>query len=786
MSTVQVKQPIYVIKRDNTRQLFDIEKIRKYIELVSDGCNNISIDSILFSLSASIYNNIRTTLILSTLIKIASDKISLSSPDYNVIASKLFINEIRREVWNSFYVTDTLYNRVSSRSCYDSIIFEKYTKDEFDYIDKNVVNYNNDYLLSYSGIRQFYDKYLIKHRITNQLMELPQEANILICMYMFMNYKDKRERMHYISRMYYYLSHLVISLPTPIYAGVRTKLRSFSSCCVLDCGDNTDEILTTNYYIGKAVTNRFGIGINVNKVRGIGASISNGAVIHTGIVPFLKMFESSTKGFMQNGIRGGGGTVSCPFWHYEIMTILELKNNKGVVENRVRGLDYSIGLNKFFITRVINDEDITLFSSEEVPLLSNDYTYDFETFTKVYEEYEKRYDIRKITMKARELMLKICKERFETGRIYIYYMDNMNMYGVFKESIFSSNLCQEIAIPTKPVNINTGEGLIAICILSCINVGRLNLDNDIIDIYDVTNDDKPSKFSIKTDEIKEVCDIIVRFLDEMIDYQTYICPQIERCAIDYRPLGIGISDLFHLIAKRKMMYDTLECRQFVHELTEKFQYYLLKSSCNLAKEKGKCNAFDKSKYSDGVLPIDNYKETINTLVDNMEYSCDWEALRKEIKTYGLRHTCLSAIPPTASSCSISNSTPGIDPPRHYITNKMSKYGMFSQIIPEFEELKGYYTTQKDIKNEEYFKLIGVIQKFIDQGISTNSYYMYTGEVGYNDIMKEIINGFRFGLKSLYYLNNNKGVDEDITMAFSTEGISRSESSVSCDGGACSI
>lgn len=687
---------------------------------------------------------------------------------------------------------------------YDPIIFKHYNSNDFKFFESHI-KYDRDLLLSLSGIRQFQDKYLIQDRVKHIVFETPQEANMLIAMYMFMT-EAEPQRSTDVLNMYDYLSTLKISLSTPVYSGVRGTLRSFSSCCVIDCGDTTDSILSTNYIIGKAVTKRYGIGVNINKIRGLGASISKGKVEHTGVVPFLRMFADSSKGFMQNGIRGGGATVSFPFWHWEVETMLELKNNKGVAENRIRTMDYSIGLNKLFFKRVQAKQDITLFSSEEVPLLSNDYTYEEHEFQQIYEMYERMPNIRKKKVNALEMLKKICTERFETGRIYVYFMDNMNNFGVFKESIYSSNLCQEIALPTKPVDINTGEGLVAVCILSCVNVGKV--DN--------------------WDDMDKACDIIVRFLDVMIDYQEYFCPQIERSAIDYRPLGIGISDLFHDLAKHGLRYDTVECRDYVHRLAERFQYALLTSSCKLAKEKGRCRAFSKSKYSEGVLPIDRYKRTVDDCISEqlkvmcagepivgtsgghagensgehtcehtmqaihastsgehagkhimfdkdgkpytVKYECDWEKLRTMIKRYGLRNTCLSAIPPTASSCSISNSTPGIDPPRTPIVTKMSKYGTFKQVVPEYLEHKDYYTFQRDVRMKEYFMLIGVIQKFIDQGISTNSYYMHDDDIGISDIIRELTMAYSYGLKSLYYLNSNKGTDNDVSAVMSNKGI----------------
>ena len=842
-----------VEKRDGSIQPFDVEKIRRYLTMISKDLKNIDVEYVIKIASLQFVKRITSKFILDVLINSTSNLISADTPDYQYVASRLLVNSVRREVWNSFLPKTTFEYRVRSRTkltldefhtymiedggfivksayqnlynkyvetyyeydysrmkynekyniqteqtdltnqaniqinsaeeenklnqlklhnkqnksntfdkqhylnyllenaidIYDPIIFKYYDSNDFTYFESKI-NYSRDLLLTLAGIRQFYDKYLIKDRITNRLYELPQEANMLISMYMFMTEPEPIRR-ELVVKMYDYLSTLKISLATPIYAGVRSKLRSFSSCCVLDCGDTADSILSTNYIIGKAVTKRYGIGVNINKIRGIAASVAKGQVVHTGIVPFLKMFAASTRGFMQNGIRGGQATISFPFWNWEVMTLLELKNNKGVEENRIRTMDYSIGLNRLFLERAVHGGDITLFSAEEVPLLTNDYTYTYEQFKSVYESYEQNNYIRKERINALELLKKIATERFETGRIYIYFMDNMNNFGVFKESIFSSNLCQEIALPTKPININKkdDDGLVGVCILSCVNVGRI--DN--------------------WDDLNEACDIIVRFLDAMIDYQDYICPQIYRGAVEYRPLGIGISDFFHLLAKNKLKYDSVECRDFTHELAERFQYALLKSSNELAKRKGKCKEFEKSKYSDGILPIDNYKRSIDKNVSKVEYKCDWEGLRKDIKTYGLRNTCLSAIPPTASSCSISNSTPGIDPPRSIVVSKVSKYGPFKQVIPDILEYKDYYTLQRDIDNVEYFKLIGIIQKFIDQGISTNSFYMHDRDVSIQDVLKEITSAYSNGMKSLYYLNSNKGTDKDISRAMSCDGIS---------------
>ncbi|KAK8875673.1 hypothetical protein M9Y10_005847 [Tritrichomonas musculus] len=781
----------YVIKRSGSKEAFSIQKVQSYLnKIIKDSKLNIKTDQILQQLILSIDSEIeKSSKILEILISITSNMISYNT-DCQFLAARLFINSMRQEVWKSYTPKNSLYDRVKQRSTeydvYDPIILEKYTEKEFNMIESEIVDYSRDYLLTYSGMRQFYDKYLFKNRLTNQLYELPQEANILIPMYVFMN-QEPTKRMEYIKIFYHYLSTLVISLPTPIYSGVRTHLKQFSSCCVIDCDDTIDSILATNYIIGKTVTKRYGLGINIGKIRGIGAGVKKDTIVHNGIVPFLKMFESSMKGFMQNGIRGGCGTISFPFWHWEVAALIELKNNKGVQENRVRGLDYSIGLNRFFLERAKTNSYITLFSSEEVPELVSDYTYSYEQFKQIYTKYENTENIRKQKINALSLLMKIATERYETGRIYIYFMDNMNYYSVFKESIFSSNLCQEICLPTKPVYLSIANddnhsklkndyhkdeyGLISVCILSCINIGRV--------------------CSI-SDELSVICEIIVRFLDELIDYQHYCFDQIKLSAVDYRPLGIGISDLFHLLAKNKLKYNSPETFKFVHELVEQFQFYLLTASCKLAEEKGRCKRFNCSKYSDCILPIDNYKDTLDSYA-NFNYICDWESLRERIRKFGLRNCCLSSIPPTASSCSISNSTPGIDPPRTKTTFKMSKYGTFAQVIPDLNECERFYTFQKDILNKDYFKLIGIIQKFIDQGISTNSFYMSNDDVSIGDVVKEIYDAYNYGLKSLYYLNNNKGVDDDVSQINSAEGINVDFNEINdghhddiCSSGACSI
>lgn len=683
--------------------------------------------------------------VLLILSRVAGDLVDVDAEDMQMLAGRLLVLYIRKCVWNGAHAS--LYERIRERverGLYDGRVLEEYERKEIDYLERDIVKDERDFDLSLAGARMFYDKYLL--RSSGVVVETPQEANILVCLFLFMGEKDKARRLSLVGEAYNYLSTFVISLPTPVYSGLRSTLKSFASCCVLDCADTVDSILAASYMAAKAVTRRYGIGVNCGRVRGMGASVANGTSTHAGVVPVLKMLEASVKGFSQ-GVRGGSATVAFPFWHWEIATVLNLKNNRGVVENRVRGLDYSIGINRLFLERALGNGKITLFSPEEVPSLCENYKYSDVDFRRVYEGYEKEEGRRKKEVDALQLLKDIARERYETGRVYVYFMDNANQYSAFEESIFSPNLCQEVFLPTRPSTIYPTEGgLAGVCLLACLNVGRL---------------EDTEGFS----QMPAIANILVRALNNLIDYQEYPFPQMARMAADYRPLGIGVSDLFHLLAMRHLSYDTQECRDYVHRLMEAWQYSLLSASCSLAEEEGPCAAFGLSRYSTSVLPA--YKATVDRLV-SVGLRQDWRALGERVAKHGLRNTCLSAVPPTASSSAVSNSTPGVDPPRDSVITKLSKAGAVRTVIPDFARLAPYYTLSQEVSTLPYLKLVAVIQKFVDQGVSTNTYYMATTpSVG--DIVEEVATAFSYGLKSLYYLNTNKGVD-----------------SPSCDGGACVV
>jgi len=534
--------------------------------------------------------------------------------------------------------------------------------------------------------------------------------------------------------------------------GVRTPIRQFASCVLVDIDDTLDSIFSSDMAIGKYVAQRAGIGINAGRIRGINSKIRGGEVQHTGVIPFLKKFEATVRCCTQNGIRGGSATVHFPIWHQEIEDIIVLKNNKGTQDNRVRKLDYSIQLSALFYQRFIEAGQITLFSPHEVPGLYD--AFGTEYFDEMYERYENDPSIPKTQIDAQELILDLLKERGETGRIYLMNIDHCNSHSSFKDKVSMSNLCQEITLPTDPIDhIDDAGGEIALCILSALNVGKIN----------------------RLEEMEELCDLSVRGLEELIDYQEYPVAAAKRSTLARRSLGIGFIGLAHYIAKNKVKYQDPEAWKLVHDLTEAFQYYLLKASNQVAKEKGACEYFDHTKYSDGLLPIDTYKKDVDDIVPNV-LNYDWDTLRDNIKEFGLRHSTLSAQMPSESSSIVSNATNGVEPPRDYVSIKKSKKGPLKQVVPSFPYLKNNYTLLWDMpSNEGYIKVIAVMQKFFDQGISGNWSYnpenYPDNEVPTSVMAQDWLTTYKYGWKTSYYQNTydaKKDTEEPIAEVAHTE------------------
>ena len=737
---------IKVIKSDGSKVSIDLDKIHKMVEKSCRNITGVSESLVEMNSGLQFYDGITTQEIQKILVKSASDLISLESPNYQFVAARLLLFAVQKQVFNTKWKDAEIYpplrdivERNVEKGLYTEDLLNDYTDKEYEKLN-SYLRHSRDYEFTYAGLQQVVDKYLIQDRSTGTLFETPQFMYMLIAMTLFRNY-DKDKRLSYIQKYYNATSTFKINIPTPIMAGVRTPLKQFASCVLVDSDDTLDSLFASDMAIGRYVAQRAGIGINAGRVRGLGAKIRGGEVQHTGVIPFLKKFESTVRCCTQNGVRGGSATVHFPIWHQEIEDIIVLKNNKGTEDNRVRKLDYSIQLSELFYKRFLNNEEITLFSPHDVPGLYE--AFGTDTFDEMYEKYENAYSIPKKKISARELITDLLKERAETGRIYIMNIDHSNTHSSFLDKVNMSNLCQEITLPTDPIqHIDDHSGEIALCILSAVNVGV-----------------------VKDEELEEICDLAVRGLEELIDYQEYPVSAAEMSTRARRSLGIGYIGLAHYLAKNRVKYSDQNAWNLVHELTEKFQYYLLKSSNELAKEKGACDYFDRTKYSKGILPIDTYKKDVDDIV-KPKYTMDWEKLRAEIMTNGLRHSTLTAQMPSESSSVSSNATNGIEPPRDYLSVKKSKKGTLKQIVPQYSHLKSAYTLLWDMPdNTGYINIVAVIQKFFDQGISGNWSYnpenYDNNEVPVSVMAKDLLNTYKYGWKTSYYQNTMDGKVEDV-------------------------
>jgi len=739
-----VEEIINVIKRGSRgKEPLNIDKIHEMVEYAVEDINGVSASQVEMNSGLQFYDGISTDEIQQILIKSASDLISLEHPNYQYVAARLLLFSLRKQVIDKLWDHPHIYDHVKlgvDKGVYDPDILKWYDKKDFDRME-NWLDHERDYTFTYAGLRQVIDKYLVQDRSNGQVFETPQFMYMLIAATIFKDY-DNGKRMTYVKKYYDAISKFKINIPTPVMAGVRTPIRQYASCVLVDVDDTLPSIFSSDMAIGNYVAQRAGIGINAGRIRGINSRIRGGEVQHTGVIPFLKKFEATVKCCTQNGVRGGSATVHFPIWHKEIEDIVVLKNNKGTEDNRVRKLDYSIQLSKIFYERFIQDADITLFSPHEVPELYE--AWGTEAFNDLYEAAERKTSIEKRKVNAQDLIFSILKERAETGRIYIMNIDHCNTHSSFKDRVYMSNLCQEITLPTDPIQHIDGKGEIALCILSAINVGLIK----------------------EVEELEPLCDLAVRALDEIIDHQKYPVKAAEVSTKARRSLGIGYIGLAHYLAKNKVGYGDKEALKLVDELTEAFQYYLLCASNELAEEKGKCEYFDRTKYSDGILPIDTYKKEVDELV-KPDFKFDWEDLRKAIKEHGLRHSTLTAQMPSESSSVVSNATNGIEPPRDYLSVKKSKKGTLKQIVPGYHSLKSAYTLLWDMpSNEGYINIVAVMQKYFDQAISGNWSYnpeqFEDGQVPVSVMAQDLLMTYKYGWKTSYYQNTydaKKDIDE---------------------------
>ena len=729
------KENLFVTKRNGRgKESLNIDKIHSMVEFATDGITGVSASQVEMNSGIQFFDGISTEDIQQILIKSANDLISLENPNYQYVAARLLLFSLRKSLFHRLWEHPTLLKHIKicvKKGVYDKSILEKYDESEIDRMGM-WIDHERDYSFTYAGLRQVIDKYLVQDRSTGEIFETPQFMYMMIAATIFSNY-PKNKRMTYVKKYYEATSKFKINIPTPVMAGVRTPLRQFASCVLVDSDDTLPSIFSSDMAIGRYVAQRAGIGINAGRIRGINSKIRGGEIQHTGVIPFLKKFEATVRCCTQNGVRGGSATVHFPIWHQEIEDILVLKNNKGTEDNRVRKLDYSIQMSKIFYERFIKDEEITLFSPNNAPGLYE--AFGMPEFDELYLKYESDKKIPKKKIRAQELIMDLLKERAETGRIYIMNIDHCNSHSSFKDKVYMSNLCQEITLPTKPIqHIDDSEGEIALCILSAINLGLIK----------------------EKDDLEELCDLSVRALDEIIDYQEYPVQAAKISTEARRSLGIGYIGLAHYLAKNKLKYDDKKALKLVDEVTEAFQYYLLKASNTLAQEKGKCDYFDRTKYAEGIMPIDTYKKDLDDIVKR-KLSYDWTNLRKAIKEHGLRHSTLSAQMPSESSSVVSNATNGVEPPRDYLSIKKSKKGPLKQIVPDYNRLKNFYTLLWDMKsNEGYINVVSIMQKYFDQGISGNWSYnpenYDNNEVPISTMAQDLLTTYKLGWKTSYYQN----------------------------------
>jgi ribonucleoside-diphosphate reductase alpha chain len=736
---------IYVTKRDGHRELLDIEKIHRQVMWATEGISGVSASEVEIRSQLQFYAGIKTIDIQETLIKAAADLITEDTPNYQFVAGRLINYHIRKEVYDGpvpAKIKDHV-ERIVATGYYDQALLEHYSNDEWKIIE-TYIDHDRDYDLTYVAMEQWRGKYLVKNRVTGQLFETPQMAYMLIAATLFSSY-PKETRLKWIKDYYDAISTHDVSLPTPVMAGVRTPQRQFSSCVLIDCDDSLDSINATTAAIVRYVSQKAGIGINAGKIRAIGSPIRKGDAYHTGIVPFIKLFQSAVKSCNQGGIRGGAATLYFPFWHLEFEDLIVLKNNKGTEENRARHMDYGVQFNKLAYERLLTNGNITLFSPSDVPGLYDAFFSDQDKFKEIYEAAERNSRLRKKSMKAIDLFTMFMQERKNTGRIYVMNVDHANTHGSFIESkapIKQSNLCLEITLPTAPMNdINDPEGLVALCTLSAINWGKIREPKDF---------EKP-------------CTLAIRGLDALLSYQNYPVLAAKKHTDMYRPLGVGIINFAYWLAKNGLKYSDDAALSMVDEYAEAWSYYLIKASVDLAKEKGACQASENTKYAVGIMPIDTRKKDVDDLVSHVE-RMPWMELRQDAKKYGIRNATVMALMPSESSSQLSNATNGIEPPRSYISIKQSKDGVLKQVVPEYRRLKNKYDLLWDqLTPEGYLKIAAVLQKYVDQAISINSSYnpdhYPDQQLPMSELLRHMVLGYKWGHKTWYYMNTADGAGE---------------------------
>lgn len=752
---------INVTKRNGKTEPIDLDKIHKVITWAAMDLEDVSVSQVELKSHIQFYDGIRTDHIHETIIKATADLISDETPDYQYLAARLSIFHLRKIAYGEF-TPPHLYDHVvklTESGKYDKHILEDYTVAEFNELN-DYIDHWRDMNFAYAAVQQMAGKYLVQDRTTKVVFESPQFLNVLIGMCLFSRYPADT-RMSYVKKFYDALSTFKISLPTPIMAGVRTPSRQFSSCVLIECDDSLDSINATSSGIVRYVSQRAGIGVNAGRIRGLGSPIRGGEAKHTGCIPFFKLFQSAVKCCSQGGVRGGAATLFYPMWHSEVESLLVLKNNRGVEDNRVRQMDYGVQINKLLYTRLIKGEHITLFSPSDVEGLYDAFFEDQELFETLYTKYENDPSISKRRVPAAELFSTMMQERASTGRIYIQNVDHCNTHSAFIPTVApirQSNLCMEITLPTKPLNnINDETGEIALCTLSAVNLGEVK----------------------HLSEIKPLANLVVRALDALLDYQTYPVAAAKISTMNRRSLGVGVINYAYYLAKNGVKYSDGSANALTHQTFEALQYYLLEASNELAKEFGICPAFDDTTYSQGFLPIDTYKKDVDNVCSE-PLQLNWETLRYKIQKYGLRNSTLTSLMPSETSSQIANATNGIEPPRGLVTVKTSKDGVLKQVVPDIKNLRNQYELLWQMPNNTgYLSLVAIMQKFVDQSISANTNYdpaVYEGgRVPMKLLLGDLLSAYKMGVKTLYYHNTRDGAND-----------AQEDMDDDCAGGACKI
>lgn len=752
-------QNIQVSKRDGSKEAINLEKIHRVITWASEGLENVSVSEVELRSHIQFYDGISTSDIHETIVKSAADLISENAPDYQHLSARLAIFHLRKKAFDRF-TPPALFehiNKMVNSGHYDKQVIADYSKQDIDELDQ-YIKHDRDLTFSYAAVKQLEGKYLVQNRVTGKIYESPQFIYMLIPMCLFAHYPAET-RLQYVKEFYDASSLFKLSLPTPIMSGVRTPTRQFSSCVLIESGDSLDSINATSSSIVKYVSQRAGIGVNIGRIRALGSEIRGGEAYHTGLIPFIKHFQTAVKSCSQGGVRGGAATLFYPVWHLEVESLIVLKNNRGVEENRARHLDYGVQFNKLMYQRMIEGGDITLFSPSDVPGLYDAFFEDQEEFERLYKIYEVDDSIRKKKVKAIELFTKVAQERAQTGRIYIQNVDHCNTHSPFdstKAPVRQSNLCLEIALPTTALNsVEDPEGEIALCTLSAFNLGAIE----------------------NLEELEKLSDLIVRALDSLLDYQDYPVEAARRASMGRRTLGVGVTNMAYYLAKNHTKYSDGSANGLMHRTFEAIQFNLLKASNQLAKEQGVCGYYEDTNYAKGILPIDTYKKELDD-VCNEPLLLDWESLRSDIKAHGLRNSTLTALMPCETSSQITNSTNGIEPPRGYVSVKASKDGILKQVVPGFKEFRNQYELLWHIPNNQgYLQLVGIMQKFVDQAISANTNYdparFDEDKVPIKLVLQDLLYAYKMGLKTLYYHNTRDGASDN-------------QEDDGCAGGACKL